>query len=471
MNTPHLSMSRYRNSRNWAVYNGPELLAVTVYRKGAEAIVNLIHNITSNTNNIDNTMSKNNKTAKSSKTAKKNTAAATSSAPEPVTVLVTAKHTKKNCRATLQYTQTRICRATKGAWKQDAYYGRPLNELVEKGAFKLANKRAKELFDAFYANVDPEAAAAEPDWVDAINDFECLKNAAAEAAPAEPEAPATGEAQQDDDDLNVVEAPAEQPEEEYRAELETARELELAEAAAAIEPEDERLAEFEAALEKAGFIEPEAQEAQEAEQPAPEAKAEAPAKASRPAPCRVILPGETEPQPIPADIELKPGTRLVRIFKGVTYEVDVTEAGFEWNGETYPTLTPHKLEDTPLQAGRHDILRNPRQAPLQHQALNPENHHHREAADEHTRSLPCLFQVALGPLQRAGGRSCGLPVGLSTGYPGAGKTAWQGPKDGKSPQAHPGCRHRPLPGTYFPSVSFLYSSNRCATRSASPASA
>ena len=363
MNTPHLSMSRYRSSRNWAVYNGPELLAVTVYRKCAEAIVNLIHNITSNTNNIDNTMSKNNKTAKSSKTAKKNTAAATSSAPEPVTVLVTAKHTKKNCRATLQYTQTRICRATKGAWKQDAYYGRPLSELVENGTFKLANKRAKELFDAFYANVDPEAAAAEPDWVDAINDFECLKAAAqtepeAAAAPEATEAPE--EAQQDDDDLNVVEAPAEQPEEEYWAELEATREeereQELAEAAAAIEPEDERLAEFEAALEKAGFSEPEAQEAQEpeaqeAEQPAPEAKAEAPAKASRPAPCRVILPGETEPQPIPADIELKPGTRLVRIFKGVTYEVDVTEAGFEWNGETYPTLTHISWKITPYKQG------------------------------------------------------------------------------------------------------------------------
>lgn len=354
MNTPHLSMSRYRNSRNWAVYNGPELLAVTVYRKGAEAIINLIHNITSNTNNIDNTMSKNNKTAK------KNTAAATSSAPEPVTVLVTAKHTKKNCRATLQYTQTRICRATKGAWKQDAYYGRPLSELVENGTFKLANKRAKELFDAFYANVDPEAAAAEPDWVDAINDFECLKAAAqtepeAAAAPEATEAPE--EAQQDDDDLNVVEAPAEQPEEEYWAELEATREeereQELAEAAAAIEPEDERLAEFEAALENAGFNEPEAQEpeAQEAEQPAPETKAEAPAKASRPAPCRVILPGETEPQPIPADIELKPGTRLVRIFKGVTYEVDVTEAGFEWNGETYPTLTHISWKITPYKQG------------------------------------------------------------------------------------------------------------------------
>lgn len=65
----------------------------------------------------------------------------------------------------------------------------------------------------------------------------------------------------------------------------------------------------------------------------------------------MILPGETEPQPIPADIELKPGTRLVRIFKGVTYEVDVTEAGFEWNGETYPTLTHISWKITPYKQG------------------------------------------------------------------------------------------------------------------------
>ena len=247
----------------------------------------------------------------------------------------------------------------------------------------------------------PEAAAAEPDWLDAINDFECLKAAAAEA-PAESEAPA-GEAQQDDDDLNVVEAPAEQPEEEYWAELEATRELELAEAAAIgpdEEPEageDERLAEFEAALENAGFNEPEAEQAQEATATGESKPAKAETKAKRPAPCQVILPGETGPQPIPADIELVPGTRLVRIFKGETYEVNVTEAGFEWNGETYPTLTHISWKIPPLQAGRHDILRNPRQAPLQHQALNPENHHHREAADEHTRSLPCLFQAVRSP--------------------------------------------------------------------------
>lgn len=66
------------------------------------------------------------KDTKNTKTAKKDTTAAAT--PKNVIVLDTTFGRK--VRATLQYTQTRICRATKGAWKQDAYYGRPLNELV-----------------------------------------------------------------------------------------------------------------------------------------------------------------------------------------------------------------------------------------------------------------------------------------------------------------------------------------------------
>lgn len=37
-----LSVSRYGKSRYWAVYAGAELLAVVLYRKGAEAIVDFI---------------------------------------------------------------------------------------------------------------------------------------------------------------------------------------------------------------------------------------------------------------------------------------------------------------------------------------------------------------------------------------------------------------------------------------------
>ena len=41
MKTP-LSITRYRNTRYWAIWQGGDLLAVTVYRKGAEAILHEI---------------------------------------------------------------------------------------------------------------------------------------------------------------------------------------------------------------------------------------------------------------------------------------------------------------------------------------------------------------------------------------------------------------------------------------------
>lgn len=37
-----LTITRYGKSRYWAVYAGAELLAVVLYRKGAEAIVDFI---------------------------------------------------------------------------------------------------------------------------------------------------------------------------------------------------------------------------------------------------------------------------------------------------------------------------------------------------------------------------------------------------------------------------------------------
>lgn len=35
----------------------------------------------------------------------------------------------------------------------------------------------------------------------------------------------------------------------------------------------------------------------------------------------------------------KPGTRLLREWRGVTHSVTVTDAGVVWNGETYPSLS------------------------------------------------------------------------------------------------------------------------------------
>ena len=38
MSTRFIHVSRYRHSRYWAVWRGAELVAVTVYRKGAESV-------------------------------------------------------------------------------------------------------------------------------------------------------------------------------------------------------------------------------------------------------------------------------------------------------------------------------------------------------------------------------------------------------------------------------------------------
>lgn len=38
MNTRFIHISRYRQSRFWAVWRGAELVAVTVYRKGAQSV-------------------------------------------------------------------------------------------------------------------------------------------------------------------------------------------------------------------------------------------------------------------------------------------------------------------------------------------------------------------------------------------------------------------------------------------------
>ncbi|MBE2180160.1 MAG: hypothetical protein IAE97_06780 [Chthoniobacterales bacterium] len=38
MSTRFIHISRYRQTRYWAVWRGAELIAVTVYRKGARAV-------------------------------------------------------------------------------------------------------------------------------------------------------------------------------------------------------------------------------------------------------------------------------------------------------------------------------------------------------------------------------------------------------------------------------------------------
>ncbi len=45
MNLPELSLTKYKNTRYFALHSNQELLAVVCYKKGGEAIVNFIHNL------------------------------------------------------------------------------------------------------------------------------------------------------------------------------------------------------------------------------------------------------------------------------------------------------------------------------------------------------------------------------------------------------------------------------------------
>ncbi len=45
------------------------------------------------------------------------------------------------------------------------------------------------------------------------------------------------------------------------------------------------------------------------------------------------------PQAIKRDVCLKPGTRLVKTWRGKRYSVDVTQDGFMWEGKAYSSLS------------------------------------------------------------------------------------------------------------------------------------
>lgn len=318
MSRVNLSITRYRSTRHWAVLNNGELLTVAVYRKGAQAVCNFINTLTPNNSNT--------------KMSKKTKKAAKATETEQVTVLVENKRNGERMRAALSHDGTDVCFDTKGAWHRDAHYSQPLPELMEQGLLRPANQRAREAVREFFGE---EAAAKKPEKpAKASKEKKSKKPAKAE----EPEAVA---APQDDDEVAWRQITAEREEQRNR---------ELEAAAAAIEPgEDEH------AAEPAPLDEPDVAE------PLPQAVEPDPAPAATPAPAQrasdrklvsaVVMPGETEPQPIPADIVLKPGMRLVRQYKGATYEVEVTEDGFKWEGEVYPTLTHISWKVTPYKAG------------------------------------------------------------------------------------------------------------------------
>lgn len=117
MKTP-LSITRYRNTRYWAIWLGGDLLAVTVYRKGAEAILHYI----------------NSKKAHTMKT--------------PTVYLTTEQGI--TVRAQLDLEKTCISYKRTGTWRTDVIYEQPVPVLVADGLFKPLDERTIRACKKFY---------------------------------------------------------------------------------------------------------------------------------------------------------------------------------------------------------------------------------------------------------------------------------------------------------------------------------
>ena len=117
MKTP-LSITRYRNTRYWAIWLGGDLLAVTVYRKGAEAILHYI----------------NSKKAHTMKT--------------PTVYLTTEQGI--TVRAQLDPEKTCISYKRTGTWRTDVIYEQPVPVLVADGLFKPLDERTIRACKKFY---------------------------------------------------------------------------------------------------------------------------------------------------------------------------------------------------------------------------------------------------------------------------------------------------------------------------------
>ena len=124
MKTP-LSITRYRNTRYWAIWLGGDLLAVTVYRKGAEAILHYI----------------NSKKAHTMRTNKYT--------ESPMIGAITREGKRVRVRATAGGTS--ICYKGQGKWSADETCTIPLPEPLAEGVLKLADQKARTTYEKFCA--------------------------------------------------------------------------------------------------------------------------------------------------------------------------------------------------------------------------------------------------------------------------------------------------------------------------------
>ena len=322
-----LHITRYNKTRNWAIWANEELLAVTVYRKGAQAVLDYIYTLTQNTIN---TMSKTKTTAAAT--------TATNNADFDPTIIKAVNGEGKTIRIKFDPLGVSVCHNLKGKWCAHEIYNQPLPELVAEGVFTIEDEDSQKTY-AKYFNAGKKDKRSK------------AKKSKKQKKNAEPQEAAIA---------TIEEAPqmeAAEINEEVEAalwqEIEEAREAEqLAEET--MEAQDEEAAEAdeesaEPAAEEPATNEPESNEPVTDVEPTAEAPAqESAAEAAQPeeAPSKLSTynlkkAGQAPMSLTPGsdDIKLEPGDQLIRIYKRRMIEVEVTENGYKWNGEVYPTLT------------------------------------------------------------------------------------------------------------------------------------
>ena len=330
-----LRITRYNKTRNWAIWANEELLAVTVYRKGAQAVLDYIHTLTQNTIN---TMSKTKTTAAAT--------TATNNADFDPTIIKAVNGEGKTIRIKFDPLGVSVCHNLKGKWCAHEIYNQPLPELIAEGVFTIEDEDSLKTYAKYFnaGKKDKRSKAKR-------------SKAKKQKKNAEPQEAAIATIEEAPQIEAAEEAAAAEINEEVEAalwqEIEEAREAEqLAEVT--MEAQDEEAAEAdeesvepaaeEPAAEEPATNEPVTDVEPTAEAPAQESAAEAvqpeeaPSKLST---YNLKKAGQAPMSLTPGsdDIKLEPGDQLIRIYKRRMIEVEVTENGYKWNGEVYPTLT------------------------------------------------------------------------------------------------------------------------------------
>ena len=281
MKTP-LSITRYRNTRYWAIWLGGDLLAVTVYRKGAEAILHYIN-------------SKKAHTMRSNKYTE-----------SPMIGAITREGKRVRVRATAGGTS--ICYKGQGKWSADETCTIPLPELLAEGVLKLADQKARTTYEKFCARgrrVRRNAAQRQEAQakVDTSLPWEASKEA---------------EARDEEEPLTSAEDEPASP-----AEVEP---LTSAEAEPTTSAEDEPASPAESEPTTLAEAEPVARQEEQA---------------ARLSTYNLAREGELiRLHPGMASVTLQAGDILIRRYKKALVQVIVRAIGaYEWAGEVYPTLT------------------------------------------------------------------------------------------------------------------------------------